>query len=128
MTDVDLAILITGAREYTNKKLIRETLSQYKKKNTNVLLIHGNCSGVDKLAAEVGKELGFQIESHPANWNKYGNAAGPIRNKEMIESLVKHDNKLMFAFHDDIEKSRGTKNCVSQAKKFGINAKIISNM
>jgi hypothetical protein len=118
-----LAILVTGAREYYNKKIILETLKKYK--DDNVVLIHGNCQGVDKLAAEVGKGLGFEIECCPADWKKYGRAAGPIRNKEMIELLLNYKNRIMFAFHENIELSKGTKNCVNQAKKLGIIAKVI---
>lgn len=123
MNSDKLAILVTGAREYDNKKLIFDTLKKYK--DQNVILIHGNCQGVDKLAEEVGKKLGFEIECHPADWKKYGKVAGPIRNKEMIESLIKYKNREMFAFHDNIELSKGTKNCVNQAKKYNIIAKII---
>jgi hypothetical protein len=116
------AILVTGAREWTDVKTVKNVLRKYKDKDC--VLIHGDCDGLDKIAGMVGKKLGFDVRSFPANWEKYGRAAGPIRNKEMINELLKYESRVMFAFHDCIEQSRGTKNCVTQAKKLGIECEI----
>ena len=120
-----LCILVTGARDWQDEQLVKNALDQFK--NKKVILIHGNCAGLDKIAEKVGIELGFEIESHPADWKKYGKAAGPIRNKEMIQSLNNYKNKYMFAFHDAIDLSRGTKDCVKQAEKMNIFAQIIKH-
>ena len=118
------AILVTGARIYDNQKLIYDTLSQFA--NLKIVLIHGDCDGVDKLAANIGTKLGLDVRAFPvtpADWEKFGRAAGPIRNKKMIDYLLTFKKRHMFAFHDNIANSKGTKDCVNQAKKNGINAK-----
>ena len=59
----------------------------------------------------------------PANWVKYGRAAGPIRNRRMLE-LVPPD--LVVAFHDDLESSRGTKDMVIAARQAEIPVRLIT--
>jgi hypothetical protein len=121
-------ILITGDRNFNNWNTINSSfdkltdlyptkynISEVDKKNINV--IHGDCRGADKMCGYVAKKLGYNIVCKPADWKKYGKAAGPIRNKEMID-LITHDykeNKIKFIiliFHENIEESRGTKNCI----------------
>lgn len=65
----------------------------------------------------VGEKLGLEIDPYPALWKRYGNAAGPIRNKQMIEE-GKPDYAL--AFHKRIEDSIGTVNMINQLRQYGI--------
>lgn len=44
----------------------------------------------------------------PADWNRHHKAAGPIRNRVMLEELNKSQEKLVLAFHDDLAASKGT--------------------
>ena len=48
-------------------------------------LVSGTARGADKLGEQWGRKNNVEIERHPAQWNKYGPAAGPIRNREMSE-------------------------------------------
>ena len=57
---------------------------------------------------------GLEPERHPADWKRYGRAAGPIRNQEMVN--LGADVCLAFPR----EGSRGTKNCMEAARKAGI--------
>jgi hypothetical protein len=115
-------ILITGARDWSDKELIKTALLPYADKK--VLLIHGDCQGADKLSGEVAQELGFDISASPANWKLHGRAAGPIRNREMVNQTKKFKQSgiptIVFAFHDALHLSKGTKNCVAQAEKAGL--------
>jgi len=81
-----------------------------------VILIHGGAPGADTLAGQIGVELGFIIECHPAEWDKYGKAAGPKRNIEMLE----REPDLVLAFHKDLNESRGTAHTVREAFKRGM--------
>jgi hypothetical protein len=120
-----IGILVTGARDWTDTKLVYNVLQKYK--NKKCVLIHGDCIGLDKIAGKIGDELGMEIKCCPADWKRFGRAAGPIRNKEMITHLLEYKKHYMFAFHDNIELSRGTKNCVKQANKMKIPITIISH-
>lgn len=84
----------------------------------------GGCAGVDTVAGQIAQEMKFDISVEPAEWTKYGRAAGPIRNEKMVLRALEYQKQgiptVVLAFHDAIEKSRGTKNCVARAKKAGL--------
>lgn len=73
-------------------------------------------TGADTDAARYGQRLfNLQAEVHRADWKKYGRAAGPIRNKQMVE--LGADLCLAFPDHPKGEGSRGTWNCVDLAQQ-----------
>lgn len=123
---IDLVILITGDRYWTSYDTIFNILSEYK--NRSVLLIHGMCYGADILSDKAAKELGFQISCNPADWKKFGRSAGPIRNTAMVKEALEYKNKdievKVLAFHDNIETSKGTKSCITIAKKYGLDVSL----
>jgi hypothetical protein len=112
-------ILVTGSRDWSDITSIIETLKNYDK---GTILIHGNCRGADIICATVGETLGFEIRSYPADWDTHGKSAGIIRNQLMIDNENKIDEPidLCIAFHNEIENSKGTKDCVSRVLKANI--------
>lgn len=81
-----------------------------------LVIIEGGASGADAFAAEwaennIRYNQGNVVhEMYPADWATYGKAAGPMRNRQMLESGV----DLCLAFTDKpLEKSKGTANMVS---------------
>lgn len=122
----DIGILVTGSRDYKDRNIVYNILQKYK--DNNCTLIHGDCRGLDKIAESVAKELGFKTVAFPPNWSKFGRGAGPARNKEMLDYLNKNFiNKYIFAFHDNIEESKGTKNCIEEAMKMGLKYELIKH-
>jgi predicted Rossmann-fold nucleotide-binding protein len=79
-------LVITGGRDYGDKQAVYEALDAVKKKHPELkVLIHGDARGADTLGKEWALERGITPEPYPANWNKYKNGAGPMRNQEMID-------------------------------------------
>jgi hypothetical protein len=111
-------ILVTGDRNWINPLTHGRTVETalYGYRHHSPIVVHGAAPGVDTMADLHARTFGYEVRPHPADWNKYHRAAGPIRNTEMLEE--KPD--LVLAFHDDLSNSKGTKNMVNQAVKAGI--------
>lgn len=50
-----------------------------------MLIIQGGAKGADSLASTWAKDRGIEQILFPAQWDKYGKAAGFLRNTEMLE-------------------------------------------
>jgi ferredoxin-thioredoxin reductase catalytic subunit len=105
-----------------DEKTIRVELSKLPNGTT---IIHGGCKGADKISDYIASKLGFSVVFYRANWQKYGKAAGPIRNQWMLDDNP--DLDLVLAFTHDIKKSRGTADMVRRARKAGKKVKIIGD-
>lgn len=90
MSEPLIRVLVTGGRDYTDRTAVTRALAHlgehfiFGVKPEEIVLVHGGATGADTLAAEEAVKLGWQVEPHPADWGTHGNAAGPIRNKEMV--------------------------------------------
>lgn len=73
-------------------------------------IVSGDAEGPDKMGAKWAEERGYPVKHFPAQWDKYGKAAGIIRNHKMgdyADSLI--------AFWDG--KSRGTRDMIEYMRK-----------
>ena len=52
------------------------------------LLLHGGARGADASIARAAHQLGWSALVMPAEWRRHGRAAGPIRNRELLELAV----------------------------------------
>lgn len=77
------------------------------------VIIQGGARGADQGAADWGKSENLKVLTFPADWKKHGKAAGPIRNRKMIEE-GKPD--VVVA----LPGGRGTANMVRLAEEFGL--------
>lgn len=117
-------VLITGSREWKDIEIIRKVIKDI---GMIALLIHGDCRGADKLAGKVAMESKIPISIHPYK-QELGLRGGPIRNQEMVNLLKKQDGKkIVLAFHDDLTRSKGTKNCIKLALKAGLSVLFIDS-
>lgn len=131
-------IVISGSRTYDNDDRIRFIL---KKLNPDIhTIIHGGCKGLDLSAGAIAeKEYKFEVIVEYAQWKNKESPSystekgydpkagiylyiiiiliGPIRNELM---LTKYKPEKVYLFHDDIEKSLGTKNMMYLCNKYNI--------
>lgn len=114
-----MKVLVCGDRNWYIFSTIRREL---RKLPEGTIIIHGAARGADTCADIVAKSLGFTVKSYPAEWNKHGKAAGPIRNLQMLKENP--DIALVLAFHSDIESSKGTKHMKKSAEKAGIEVRV----
>ncbi len=115
-------IVVAGCRYYNNyeeaKGHIDSFIEDIKKEHT-IIFVSGGCQGADMLGERYAKENGFEIERYPAEWDKYGRSAGPIRNRKMAEV-----SDYVICFWD--RKSRGTKSMIEYAQGKEKNVKVIN--
>lgn len=117
-------LLITGSRNhqwtpYESHALLIAVQEILEKTYELPTLVHGGATGADTEAALAGQRLlNLPIEVHRADWSKYGRAAGPIRNKAMVN--LGADLCLAFPDHPKGQGSRGTWNCIDLAHQAGI--------
>lgn len=107
-----MIILCCGDRNWTDIDTIRRTLEL----PPGTIIVHGDARGADRLSGVVAREREFEVRAYPADWNKHGKAAGPIRNREMFNT---EKPELVIAFHDDLANSKGTKDMVKYAESKG---------
>ena len=85
-----------------------------------LVIIQGDCpTGIDALARRFADEYEVPLESYPADWAKYGRAAGPKRNQRMADAGA----DLCMAFPSR-GRSAGTWDMIRRAVAAGIETRI----
>jgi hypothetical protein len=107
-----MKVIVCGGRGYANVEMLNLVLDELHAKTPITTLIQGGANGADYLAFRWAcRTKGVSITTHHAEWDKHGRAAGPIRNKHMLED----DPDIVVAFRG----GRGTANMIKQAKAAG---------
>lgn len=111
-----MRVLVCGSRHFQDHNKLVYELSAIPITH----LITGGAKGADSHAEFFAKRVCIPHTIFPANWDKYGKGAGPIRNKQMLDE-GKPDLVIAFLAPN----SRGTKNMIEQAKKAGVPVQVI---
>lgn len=113
-----MIVIMCGDRNWNNFKIIEKVFDSF----PITKVIHGDCRGADKICGYVARQRGIEVIPVPAKWSIFGpKRAGPIRNREML----KYNPELTIAFHDNIEKSKGTKDMITASKEKGVTVFLI---
>jgi SLOG family YspA-like protein len=105
-----MRVLVCGGRKYRDEGYLFKVLDQLHNDGCRVTcIIEGEAQGADVLAAKWASRRAVPIEPYPADWEKHGPSAGPIRNRQM---LIEGKPDLVVAFPG----GTGTANMVAQAK------------
>ena len=130
-----MKIGIVGSRKYENKRKIKETIFNLKKRfGENLVIFSGGClDGADKYAKKYALELDCKyVEVNPSHTQKnlysymkeewYGKSYSPknfyVRNKILAKSIDR-----LIAFVPEGENAKGTANTVDYAIEF--NKKVV---
>lgn len=114
-------LVIAGSRDFQDYSLLCETVDRHLKNkagNKTITIISGTANGADQLGERYAKEKGYKLEYYPADWEHYGNAAGPLRNTQMAKAA---DDVIVF--WDG--KSAGTKNMMEAAERENVPCTVI---
>ncbi len=123
-----MRLLVCGGRDYgidsrgneitSATYLLYDMLQDYLEKHPDLVIIHGGARGADSWAKLWAQYSGVPQLEFLAEWDKYGRAAGAIRNTRMI---LEGKPDLILA----LPGGRGTANMISQAEKYMIPTRII---
>ena len=119
-----MKILVCGSRTFSQRTAIWNTIDKYLDgiEKNECIIIQGGAKGADLIAKEYCLDNGIKCVTVEAEWDKYGMAAGPIRNQKMLD--MKPD--LILAFSDkSLNKSKGTRDMVARALKENIELEVV---
>ena len=110
--DSQFRIVVAGCRNFTDYEKVKKRLEiELEVLGSRLVIVSGGAAGADSLGERFAKEHNLEIERFPADWKKYGKAAGPIRNDQMAQVA-----DMVIAFWDG--KSKGTENMLRMANKY----------
>lgn len=117
-------VLVCGSRTFSDRRVVDAILDGFASREGIVTLIEGGASGADFFAAEWAEALAsVGWYRFAADWETHGKAAGPIRNKRMLEEGRPH---LVLAFVDKpLVESKGTADMVRRAHDAGVPVYVI---
>jgi len=130
-----MRIGVTGGRNFNNREMVEKAFDKYV--TTEDVIVEGEAWGADSLCREVAESRGITVDKHPADWNgpcgeecppnhrrknrgdvhhggseDYCPAAGPRRNREMLDS----DIDFLLAFPG----GTGTQNMIDICREAGV--------
>jgi hypothetical protein len=108
-----MKVIVCGGRDYNNWEMLFSVLDDFHELWTIEELHHGAARGADTMAGEWAERRSIPVVRHPAEWAKYGGAAGPIRNSYMLRDAAPD---IVIAFKG----GRGTADMVGKAKHAGV--------
>lgn len=113
-----IKLAIVGSRNFTNYKIFKQivlnTIEDFKLKYPNfdysdITIVSGGADGTDLMAERFAEENNYELTVFEADWNKYGKAAGPIRNTKIVNEcthLIAFPSKTGSGTQDSIKKAK----------------------
>lgn len=120
-----MRVLVCGGRDYPDRHAVWRELDRLCEADdahplgkVALTIIHGACrTGADRWADEWAVINWSKFEEFPADWDRYGRAAGPIRNQRMLDQ-GKPD--LVLAFPG----GAGTRDMIARALRAGVRVEL----
>lgn len=104
-----MRVLVCGGRDFTDKESAFAILDAYHSTIPITQIIEGGALGADRIGRDWAVANGVPHQTFPADWERYGRSAGPVRNQQMLDE-GKPDFVLAFPG------GKGTANMVKLSK------------
>lgn len=114
-----LYVIVCGGRDYSDQDAVNRALNGLHLTYGISMVITGGARGADKIAKKWAEAYNVLNKEVRAEWDKYRDAAGPIRNRRMLEE---NSPDLVVAFPG----GPGTANMVKQARQRGVRVMEVS--
>ena len=109
-----MVILVCGSRTWKDKVGLASSLLALR---PDALYVHGACRGADLLAQGVLQSAGRKVIACPADWQRHGRSAGPIRNRQMFRT---YHPDMVVAFIAGWQAGAGTASVVGLASQHNV--------
>jgi hypothetical protein len=86
----EFRVLVCGGRDYADRDAAFAALDRADRKRRITVVIHGSYRSADTLADEWGKRRMREVLPFPADWDRLGPRAGPVRNQRMLDEGRPH--------------------------------------
>jgi len=106
-------VLVTGGRNYNDRERVYAVLDKLDADAGVDVVIQGGARGADSLASDWADRRVARNMQFDADWESFGNFAGPMRNKRMLDE---GQPDLVVAFPG----GKGTADMVRKARKAGV--------
>lgn len=107
--------IICGSHRFTDSTWLYKRLDQLHRELGFDVVIEGDAPGVDRMAGFWARRKRLDNLKFPADWDKYGLAAGPIRNSKMLKE---GQPDIVIAFPGP--GSKGTHDMADKARAAGV--------
>ncbi len=115
-------VVVAGSRGFSDFQLLSvvldRALSRPVASGCQVVVLSGGARGADSLGAAYAAARGFPVWSFPADWARFGRAAGPLRNAAMVRSA-----DAAVVFWDG--SSRGSADLVRRVRAAGLPLRVV---
>ena len=122
-------VIIAGSRNFNDYDKMLKALDDLGIHLINIIdkieIVSGHARGADSLGERFAKDYKYPLKIFPADWDKYGKAAGAIRNEQMARYASEADRGILVAF--PLGESRGTRNMIKLAKQYGLEVNVIDS-
>lgn len=127
-----MRVLICGDRDWQDAKLIYRSMKELTADDT---VVEGEGRGADVISRVIADLRGIPVEKFPADWcdsfrgacqkqhNHVGIRAGVLRNQAMLST----NPDAVWAFHDNLAGSKGTKHMVGLALSIGTTVRLFGH-
>jgi hypothetical protein len=79
-----MKVLICGGRDFVEQQKLNRVLNKIHAKTPITLVIHGDARGADRMGGSWAIVHHIDVQKFPADWDKFGRAAGMARNVQML--------------------------------------------
>jgi hypothetical protein len=108
-------VVITGGRDFKDRQFVWDSMDFHAVLLGIAEVVNGRAPrGVDQFVHEWCEYRGVPERPYPADWDTHGEAAGPIRNQEMIDLEPEIERCLVFPG------GTGTTDMARRCRKAGI--------
>ncbi|KKL85798.1 hypothetical protein LCGC14_1951150 [marine sediment metagenome] len=107
-----MKVIVAGTRNFGDPIVVFMAIDSSPWKHQITEVVSGCAQGVDQFGEDYARLKGIKVVRFPADWNKHGKAAGPIRNKQM----ALYADALVAVWAG---RSRGTKNMIDEMERIG---------